>query len=102
MDVMTSHVLKAGHNGWVDSGAFLPNGHFLASVSGDKTVQVWDLASGMASHVHCSTYQIPENCTFNCSMYFYCHSSYVTNFIRNTSQSTHSLAAVGIAQIGHV
>ena len=65
MDVMTSHVLKAGHNGWVDSGAFLPDGHFLASVSGDKTVWVWDLASGMASHVHIGHNLVIHSVTFS-------------------------------------
>jgi WD40 repeat protein len=35
-----------GHTHQVNAVAFAPNGRFLASVSHDRTVQLWDLAEG--------------------------------------------------------
>src|SRR5205823_6511267 len=40
------HHTLAGHSGMVGSLAFSPDGKRLASGSGDRTVRVWDLASG--------------------------------------------------------
>lgn len=38
-----------GHDNWVRGLVFAPNGKFLVSVSDDKTIKVWDLASGRAT-----------------------------------------------------
>jgi WD40 repeat protein len=35
-----------GHNGWVGSIAFSPDGAWLASGSNDRTVKIWDAATG--------------------------------------------------------
>ena len=36
-----------GHNGWVNSVAFSPDGKQVVSGSGDKTIQVWDAETGV-------------------------------------------------------
>lgn len=35
-----------GHSSWVNSVAWSPNGHFVASASDDGTVQIWDGGDG--------------------------------------------------------
>lgn len=37
---------QTGHDNWVRCIAFAPGGKFLLSVSDDKTLRVWDLATG--------------------------------------------------------
>jgi WD40 repeat protein len=39
-----------GHSGWVWSVAFSPDGLLLASCSKDKTIKLWDPASGALQH----------------------------------------------------
>src|SRR5262249_6979804 len=35
-----------GHTGWVEGVAFIPDGGLLASCSTDRTVKLWDVATG--------------------------------------------------------
>lgn len=40
---------QIGHDNWVRALVFHPNGKFLLSASDDKTVRIWDLATGRCS-----------------------------------------------------
>lgn len=40
----------AGHRSWVRSVAISPDGQFLASGSGDKTVKLWHMKTGKLLH----------------------------------------------------
>ncbi|MFM6900082.1 MAG: WD40 repeat domain-containing protein, partial [Microcystis panniformis] len=35
-----------GHSDWVKSVAYSPDGRYLASGSGDKTIKIWEVATG--------------------------------------------------------
>ncbi|NJM85689.1 MAG: hypothetical protein HC839_06355, partial [Leptolyngbyaceae cyanobacterium RM2_2_21] len=45
-----THLLQA-HTSWVRSVAVSPNGRWIASGSGDKTVRIWSLSSGKLRQV---------------------------------------------------
>ena len=36
----------SGHNGWVRSVAFEPGNEWFCTGSGDRTIKIWDTASG--------------------------------------------------------
>lgn len=35
-----------GHDNWITDLAFTPSGHYLLSVSDDKSMRCWDIAKG--------------------------------------------------------
>jgi len=39
-----------GHTGWVSSAGYSPDGRFILSTSGDKTIRVWEAGSGALLH----------------------------------------------------
>lgn len=43
---LTVYSMQAGHNNWIRALVFHPSGKFLLSASDDKTIRVWELATG--------------------------------------------------------
>ncbi|KAI4862457.1 WD40-repeat-containing domain protein [Hypoxylon rubiginosum] len=43
-------LILRGHSDWIRKITFSPNGQFLASASDDRTVRVWDTATGTTQH----------------------------------------------------
>ena len=47
--IQITHVVNTGHDHNVSSVAFVPSGDFIVSASRDKSIKIWEVATGFCT-----------------------------------------------------
>lgn len=58
--LISSYIFISGHDHNVSSVTFMPSGDFIISCSRDKTIKMWEIASGLVQGVYLMPYRIQK------------------------------------------